>query len=236
MRSDRRPTILIVDDDRFNRRYLADLLRDEYRLLLAKDGPSGLAVLNREEVHLVLLDISMPGMDGYEVLRHIRTVRQFARSGQSLGVAMFDVDHFKQYNDRYGHGAGDAALKRVAAVLGGFARRAGDMAARYGGEEFVLLLAEVREFPALLERLRQAVAAERIMHERSPTSDILSISGGAVLSQPGAETTGSGLIEAADQLLYRAKRGGRNRILFRDLALAPVRQEAERPEEEAAPL
>lgn len=320
MRSDRRPTILIVDDDRFNRRYLADLLRDEYRLLLAKDGPSGLAVLNREEVHLVLLDISMPGMDGYEVLRHIRaepglrdlsvvfitgmaseadeekglllgaadyvqkpirpaivrarirthiklamqrleleqlalqdgltgianrryfdktlerTVRQFARSGQSLGVAMFDVDHFKQYNDRYGHGAGDAALKRVAAVLGGFARRAGDMAARYGGEEFVLLLAEVREFPALLERLRQAVAAERIKHERSPTSDILSISGGAVLSQPGAATTGSGLIEAADQLLYRAKRGGRNRILFRDLALAPVRQEAERPEEEAAPL
>lgn len=293
-----RPTILIVDDDRINRHILTDLLQEDYRLLLAKDGPSGLAVLKREEVHLVLLDIAMPGMDGYEVLRHIptepalrdlsvifltgkaseadeerglllgaadyvqkpirpaivrarvathvklalqrrelerlalhdgltgianrryfdtileRTVRQFARSGQSLGLAMIDVDYFKQYNDRYGHGAGDAALKKVARVLGGFARRAGDMAARYGGEEFVLLLADVRDFPMLLDKLRLAVIEEAIPHEPSPTADCLTISGGAILASPTPLTTAAELLEATDRLLYRAKQGGRNRFAF----------------------
>lgn len=296
-----RPTVLIVDDDKLNRAALAELLKDECRLLLAKDGVSALRILAQEDVSLVLLDVSMPGMDGYEVLRHIkatpetadtsvvfitamsqetdeerglllgaadyvqkpirpaivlarikvhlklamqrrelerlslqdgltgianrryfddaleRSLRRAARDAEPLGVAIFDVDHFKQYNDFYGHGAGDEALLRVARVVDGFARRPGDVAARYGGEEFVLLMPNVVDFGAVLTALRDEIVAAGIAHERSPTASVLTLSGGGVTGRPSDETTAPALLERADRLLYEAKRCGRNRMLVKPL-------------------
>lgn len=297
-------TVLIVDDDKFNRAVLAELLKDECRLLLAKDGPSALNILAQEDVSLVLLDVSMPGMDGYEVLQRIkassrtadvsvifitgmskeadeerglllgaadyvqkpirpsivkarirvhlklvmqrrelerlslqdgltgianrryfddaldRSLRQAARDREALGIAIIDVDHFKQYNDHYGHGAGDEALRSVARVIDTFAQRPGDVAARYGGEEFVLLMPgqAAGEFAEALEALRTAIISEDIAHARSTTASVLTISGGATFTAPRDETTAQFLLEQADKLLYQAKQNGRNKIMIRDFA------------------
>ncbi|WP_265583993.1 diguanylate cyclase [Chitinimonas koreensis] len=237
-------TVLIVDDDRISRTMLAELLKDECRVVLAKDGASALQRIEEDpDICLVLLDVSMPEMSGYEVLIKLRgnpltadlavvfisgfteeeneeqglqlgaldyvfkpirpvtvrarirnylklvaqrrelqrlashdgltglvnrryfdealalACRQAARRGEPLNLAMIDVDYFKQYNDRYGHPAGDEALRQVARLVQRHARRPDDVAARYGGEEFVLLLPGQPDFGALLEALRGEVQA-----------------------------------------------------------------------------
>lgn len=297
MSAEDRPSILIVDDDRINRAALAELLQDDCRLLLAKDGPSALRRMLEEDISLVLLDISMPGMDGYEVLRQIkadprttdisvifitgqteeadeerglllgaadyvskpirpaivrarirahlrfamqrrelarlssqdsltgianrrhfdealeRACRHAARTGEAIGLAMIDVDHFKQYNDGYGHGAGDDALCQVAGILQGVARRPYDMAARYGGEEFVLLLREAAHFADTLEQLRHEIMGLQIPHALSETAAVLTISGGGIVARLTAAVAPATLLRRADALLYRSKKEGRNRVL-----------------------
>src|SRR3984893_16495931 len=108
-----------------------------------------------------------------------RLWQQGLRDRRSIALLLIDVDHFKAYNDRYGHQAGDRALRRVAQVVQGFARRPLDMAARYGGEEFVLALFDrSSEFvQELAEELRQAILALQIPHEDSPTAPFVTASG-----------------------------------------------------------
>lgn len=146
-----------------------------------------------------------------------RAVRQAVRAGASLGLAIVDVDHFKQYNDHYGHGAGDDALRRVADILAAYMRRPGDLAARYGGEEFVLLLPDVKDMALRLESLRGDVQNARIAHAHSPTEPVLTISGGAAVWAPGPALSGADLLALADRLLYEAKRQGRNRMVVQPL-------------------
>ena len=292
------PTVLVVDDDATTRETLAELLRGHCRILLARDGTSALTALNRTEVHLVLLDVSMAGMSGYEVLTAMRAeektasipvifitalseeaeeeyglnlgaadyvqkpirpaiVRarvlthlklslqrrelallaardgltgvasrrafdealeratgEAARNGSPLSIGIFDVDHFKLYNDHYGHGAGDEVLRRVAAILASTARRAGDIVARYGGEEFVVLSPDTTEFERRMEEARRAVETAGIAHAASPTNAVVTVSGGGVSRVPLPAEGSRALLEEADALLYRAKASGRNRVLL----------------------
>lgn len=293
--------VLIADDDGINRQVLATLLKPEHVVLLAKTGAQALERAQRHLPDLVMLDVMLPDMDGYEVLRrlradpatahievifitgmgrpedearglklgaadyitkpfnstvvmarvatHLQVVRQrrllehlahmdgltelanrrrfdavyaaewqrARRQQHPLSVALLDIDAFKQYNDHYGHPAGDRALRSVARVACAALRRAGDMAARYGGEELVLLLPETDAAQALFvaESVREAVAQLLIPHEHSPASPVLTVSIGGATLPPGGSEDAAALFDAADAALYRAKESGRNRVNWR---------------------
>ncbi|QJU60896.1 sensor domain-containing diguanylate cyclase [Sphingomonas sp. AP4-R1] len=137
-----------------------------------------------------------------------------ARTGQPLSLIMLDIDHFKQFNDRYGHLQGDECLRSVGTALKGLATRPRDVVARYGGEEFVLLLPETNAEAALdlARRCRKLLAQLAIPHETSTSGPVVTASFGVGTIIPGADATIAAFTEEVDQLLYAAKRGGRNRI------------------------
>ena len=129
---------------------------------------------------------------------------------------MIDIDHFKEYNDHYGHPAGDVCLRQVARMVGQSMRRGGELVARYGGEEFALLLpgADLEDTRKAAERCAQIVADAKIEHRASATSAWLTISIGAPARWRWPAPTARRLVETADAALYRAKRCGRARIEF----------------------
>ena len=137
------------------------------------------------------------------------------RNNQPLSVIMLDIDHFKQYNDHYGHLQGDACLKQVAQVLNSAATRARDLFARFGGEEFVLVLPETdgKSAAKIAERCRNLIFKEQIAHAASPTSQILTLSIGVSSITPSHQDDPLGFIEEADRRLYQAKQRGRNCIV-----------------------
>ncbi|MBK1836444.1 PleD family two-component system response regulator [Azospirillum sp. YIM B02556] len=296
--ADPRPKILVVDDIPSNVHVLSRILKDDYDIYFATDGEKALDLVQARMPDLVLLDIMMPGMDGFEVCRRIkgdpathdipvifisaksevedetrglevgaidfitkpisppivkarvrnhlllkrqtdllrslsfldgltgianrrrfddtmtREWRRCARSHLPLSLIILDVDHFKAYNDQYGHQSGDECLRIVAEVLSERARRPSDLVARYGGEEFVCLLPETDGAGAtdVAEGFRAAVAQRRIPHAQSPVARHVTISLGVASVIPSAESGPDRLAEMADQLLYRAKRAGRNRV------------------------
>jgi diguanylate cyclase (GGDEF)-like protein len=137
------------------------------------------------------------------------------RKQEPLGVVMIDVDHFKLFNDTYGHLAGDECLRGVAGALQGFARRPGDLAARYGGEEFVLVLtnANPQQARTVAERVRDGILSLSIPNHRSSHGNV-TISLGVASIIPSTQMSGPEvLLLAADQALYRAKQSGRNRVV-----------------------
>jgi diguanylate cyclase (GGDEF)-like protein len=291
--------VLIADDDPINRQVLAELLKPEYTVLLAKNGEQALERAVRHTPDLILLDVMMPDLDGFEVLRrlradpvtagiaiifisgldrpedeanglkmgaadyiakpfnatvvmarvalHLQVVRQQrllehlahvdaltglanrrrfdealaaewqrARdSGTPLSLALLDVDSFKQYNDHYGHPAGDRALRAVARAAATVAHRPGHLAARYGGEELVLLMPDTDAALArqVVGELTVTLAELAIPHAAAVAAPVLTISAGGATLQPG-ETAGD-LFAAADAHLYRAKQAGRNRTEWR---------------------
>jgi len=296
--ADLRPKILVVDDIPSNVHVLSRILKDDYDIYFATDGEKALDLVQARMPDLVLLDIMMPGMDGFEVCRRIkadpaihdipvifisaksevedetrglevgaidfiskpisppivkarvrnhlllkrqtdllrslsfldgltgianrrrfddamaREWRRCARSHLPLSLIILDVDHFKAYNDHYGHQAGDECLRMVAELLSDRARRPSDLVARYGGEEFVCLLPETDGPGAIrvAEDFRTSVAECRIPHAQSPVIPYVTISLGVATVIPSAEGSPEQLAEMADQLLYRAKRTGRNRV------------------------
>jgi two-component system chemotaxis family response regulator WspR len=137
-----------------------------------------------------------------------------ARGGDSLGAAMVDIDHFKAYNDLYGHLAGDQCLRQVAATIKASLERPADLAARYGGEEFLVVLPDTGASGAahVAERLRSAVEALGIPHGGSRVAGYVTVSVGhaSIVPSPGGSATD--LVHAADRALYAAKGRGRNRI------------------------
>jgi diguanylate cyclase (GGDEF)-like protein len=134
--------------------------------------------------------------------------RRAIRVRRPLCLLILDIDHFKAFNDCYGHLAGDDCLRRVAHVLGGHARRPGDLAARYGGEEFALLLAGVDGTSAaeVAESVRSGVAALRIPHEASTTATVVTISVGWTSLVPDENGGPNAVIAAADEAMYDAKK------------------------------
>ncbi|MGI4982722.1 MAG: diguanylate cyclase [Janthinobacterium lividum] len=135
------------------------------------------------------------------------------RTGRPLTLMFIDVDHFKKYNDTYGHTAGDAALQRIARVLSDGVRSSRDLAARYGGEEFVLVLGDTSSAVAqvVAERIRHAVDACRIQHALAPSGNV-TISLGVVTYDGMSAIDIRELVARADRSLYEAKLRGRNRV------------------------
>ena len=142
--------------------------------------------------------------------------RRLMRGNARIALLFIDIDHFKRYNDRYGHQAGDACLKRIAAEIAATSRRAGDLAARYGGEEFVVVLSMVAIDAArqAAETLREAIENLAIPHEDSTAAKYVTVSIGLACTVPKATLSTSDLVEAADKALYRAKSHGRNRTEY----------------------
>ena len=137
-----------------------------------------------------------------------------SRRATPLSLLMIDVDHFKAFNDRFGHQAGDECLRQIGATLAEQLRRPADVAARYGGEEFALLLPDTDRQGALLiaENVRSAV---RALHQSNPDSMIgtLTVSIGLISAIPGAAVDGTGmLVSLADRALYQAKASGRDQV------------------------
>ncbi len=142
--------------------------------------------------------------------------RRATLQAQYLSVLMLDVDHFKSFNDRYGHQAGDDALRRIARAIQVVARDS-DVIARYGGEEFALLAQGLDEqsATALAERIRLAVEQIAIPHEASSCAHVVTVSVGVAHVIPQRGRSAAGIVQLADQNLYRAKHQGRNRCVSR---------------------
>ncbi|GIJ49061.1 serine/threonine protein kinase [Virgisporangium aliadipatigenens] len=149
---------------------------------------------------------------------------QAVRAGSRTGVMMIDIDHFKAYNDGYGHLAGDACLRRVAAALNESVRGT-DLIARYGGEEFAVVMPRTDAAGARLvaERARAAVEALQEPHTGAP-SGIVTVSIGITSHRASKQTTAQHLLAAADTHLFEAKREGRNKVHGEDpVGQVPIR-------------
>lgn len=152
---------------------------------------------------------------------HLRQTWDRAQyDGDELSILMVDVDHFKKYNDRYGHPAGDECLRQVAEVLRSNLHRPDDLVVRYGGEEFIAVLPRTSASYALVvaERIRQAVEALQMRHESSSTALVVTVSIGVSSCRADVLLKDSQVIAAADHALYRAKHEGRNRICAEHLS------------------
>lgn len=294
------PKILIVDDEKANRKILKELLQDEATIIFAKNGEQAVQLAQKHVPDLMLLDVIMPDRSGFEVIEEIKNnpitmgisvifvtglansddeergfdlggcdyiykpfkaniviarvmmhlelilqrkmlneiahidaltgisnrrkmdvvlsdeIAANKRDKKQVAVALIDVDYFKPYNDNYGHGAGDVALKKVAASFKEVLQRPRDFAARYGGEEFLIVLPDsnIEGATLIMNNIVQAIADKEIKHEFSEASNLLTISIGAVLVSDDQNILPADALIQADKLLYQAKNNGRNQLVI----------------------
>jgi diguanylate cyclase (GGDEF)-like protein len=311
-------TILVIDDNPTNLQIVLEHLRvTQAQLLTARDGLSGIERARLARPDLILLDVQMPGIDGFETCRRLKadpataaipvifmtalsgiedTLNGFAAGGvdyiakpfraeellaraqthltiyglrraleleiqerrraelalrkanqelqrlavldaltqlanrrrfdeylglqlkaparPALSLLLCDVDHFKRYNDAYGHPAGDRCLQVVARQIGGALRHMSDLAARYGGEEFGVILPDTEQAGALqvAAAIQAAMRQAAVPHLHAP-GGLVSLSIGVACALPGASVGSEALVAAADRALYAAKRQGRDRVV-----------------------
>ncbi len=291
-------TILVVDDVPSNIQVLAEILRPEFSVIFALSGEEALHLAAAAMPDVILLDVMMPDMDGFEVCRrlqddlllrdipvifvtamneavagargleagaiayitkpahpaivrqrirnHLQIKRQrdllrrmafidgltglanrrrfdeafdaewrrAQRKHQSIALVLGDIDHFKGYNDHYGHIAGDECLRSVAETFAERMMRPGDVAARYGGEEMICILPETDLTGALrvAEQIQAGLAARAIPHAASLVSKVVTLSLGVACTVPTPDSHRGDLLALADRYLYDAKNAGRNRI------------------------
>lgn len=143
-----------------------------------------------------------------------REIKRHLRDKQNLSLIICDIDHFKAYNDFYGHVAGDNCLKQVARTIVQCVSRANDACCRYGGEEFAIILPNANEAQSthVAEKLRASIEQLMMPHQKSATSDFLTMTLGVVTLMPEEQTEREALIELADKALYIGKTQGRNRV------------------------
>jgi diguanylate cyclase (GGDEF)-like protein len=165
----------------------------QLELLSATDGLTGLANRRQFDQHLY------------------SEWQRSMRSHQPISLLLLDIDHFKRYNDHYGHLAGDACLRQVAGILYDCAQRTGELVARYGGEEFALLLpgADGDVAMTVAQRCMDEVAKARIAHADSPVAEFLTVSIGVATVVAVQELVPESLVRCADEALYRVKSSGR---------------------------
>lgn len=196
--------------------YLSQLQRDEaYRAL--RKSQQALMETNLELQRLTNVD----GLTGLGNRRYFDEYyatewNNAIREQKPVSILMVDIDHFKQYNDTYGHLAGDEVLRSVALALKETFRRPKDLAVRMGGEEFVVVLPHTpaKELAVLAERAVLAVEALNLPHIASPVADHVTISVGGSTRMPERDEFAFSLVEAADKAMYEAKRAGRNRAVL----------------------
>ncbi len=292
------PRLLVVDDQPINIQAMYKVFAADHQLFVATSGEQALAFCRRDPPDLILLDVAMPGMDGLEVCRRLKSDpqlreipvifvtaydspleeahgleagavdfiskpvnpavvrarvnthltlkrqadllrnmafvdgltgvanrrrlddtldhewRRCRRNRTPLALLMIDIDCFKQYNDSYGHQAGDNCLRAVAHAVRETLARSHDQVARYGGEEFACLLPDTDLEGALetAERVRRAVCDLRVPHKDSPVASVVTVSLGVAVTVPTAAPGPEALLAAADARLYAAKQQGRNRV------------------------
>ncbi|MCJ8319307.1 MAG: diguanylate cyclase [Colwellia sp.] len=293
-------TILIVDDEKSNRRILKDLLQEQAKIIFAKNGHQALELAKKHRPDLILMDVLMPEFSGFDVIdvlkndnqtmniavifitgltnsddeaqgfslgccdyiykpfksnvviarvmMHLELIRQRKilndiahidaltgvsnrrkmdevlkeeiaannRNKTTLVIAMLDIDFFKPFNDHYGHGAGDIALRQVGDILRESCKRPRDFVARYGGEEFVVVLPDSTLAGAslVLQGIMTSISEKQISHQYSDVSSVLTVSIGAIVLADCPNCTVDNVLEKADQLLYQAKDNGRNQLLI----------------------
>lgn len=144
-----------------------------------------------------------------------KELKRAFRDKHYISFVMMDIDHFKQYNDTYGHGEGDVALKKTAECMKNLLKRPGDYVFRLGGEEFGLLITESDPEKMLLfaRHIGKSVEAMKIEHKKNSASDYVTISMGLVSLKPDSKVESDKIIKLADDALYKAKEGGRNRVV-----------------------
>jgi len=174
--------------------------QQELELLASHDGLTG--IVNRR------------GFDAKMSLEW----RKGEADGQPLSLLLIDVDHFKRFNDTYGHPAGDECLKSIATALFQATHRPADLVARYGGEEFAFVLPSTNQIGAsrVAQRILESIASIALPHSGNDGLGIVSVSIGGATVVPSDKTNLSQLIDRADRGLYEAKHGGRNRFVVLD--------------------
>ena len=301
-----KPKLLVVDDQPINIQVMYRCFAGDYQVFMATNGEQALALCKSNPPDLILLDVVMPGVDGYEVCKqlkadsstqHIPVIfvtahtdpaqethglnlgavdfiakpvnpdvvrarvkthltlkfqsdllrrlvfldgltgvfnrryfdQQIAtewsraqRSNEPLSLILLDVDFFKLYNDRYGHQAGDDALRVVADTLKSALKRPADLVARFGGEEFACILPETAFDDALViaNQLEQKIRDLAIPHQSSTVDAVITISVGLATRINNTGSDATDLIGLADSLLYKAKHTGRGRVCSGVLAPA----------------
>lgn len=196
------------------------------------DGPPRVVVAHEDitarklmEIALAESNLKLEALSATDPLTGIANRRRFdealageyarhARTSAPLSLVMLDIDHFKNFNDAYGHAQGDACLAAVARAMAGCLHRPGDLAARYGGEEFICLLPDTspRGARAVAETIREAVAALAIPHAHSSAAAVVTVSIGALTAACPPDADPGDLFRQVDALLYKAKDHGRNRV------------------------
>ncbi|MBN9324163.1 MAG: diguanylate cyclase [Delftia acidovorans] len=292
--------VLVVDDVPDNATVICQVIKDLCGPLVAYTGEEALALAHQHQPDLILLDIRMPGMDGFEVCRRLKADLQTAhipiifltaltephceelglnlgavdfvtkpfrpavlkarvrthleiaqqrqmlqllshsdgltgvanrrffsaqlerefmrlqRLGEPLSLVMMDVDHFKAYNDHYGHLVGDECLSQISQAIQGALHRPGDLLARYGGEEFVCLLPHTALDGAVLvaQGIVDALRLLDLPHAASPLGQALTVCLGVACIAPSSTNSAQQLLADADRRLYLAKNAGRDRIVW----------------------
>lgn len=196
-----------------------------YLVAVARD------ITERKKVEQQLMDLSnRDGLTGVYNRRFMdetlnKEWLRLKREQSPLSVVMIDVDHFKRYNDTYGHQAGDNCLKNIAQVLESTVNRPADFVARYGGEEFIAVLPNTTAQGAgsIAEDFRSGIQGLELVHEESDTSDYVSVSVGFATMVPSQMELPAVLMDIADKALYQAKTTGRNKVVFAgDLEAPPA--------------
>lgn len=190
-------------------------------------------ITHRKQLEEKLRELALTDeLTGLENRRHFdrfleQEWRRCQRDRQPVSLLLIDVDFFKQYNDEYGHLAGDDCLAGIGSALKSLARRPGDLAARYGGEEFALLLSGTDRTGAevVANRALQAIRDLEIEHRASEIAAIVTISVGVTCVYPASGEPVSQIIGIADDALYAAKESGRDRYVFADAANFGVQAE-----------
>ncbi len=177
-----------------------------------------------EEANRKLADLSITdGLTALTNRRHFDEIldiewQRAKRQGQPLALAMIDVDHFKIYNDYFGHQAGDECLRQIAALLSANAQRSSDLTARYGGEEFVIILPgmDVKHATVLAETIRYKVQSAGLKHTEESETGVVTVSIGVGSRIPKPDDDVDILLRDADLAMYEAKRRGRNKVVSAD--------------------
>ena len=199
--------------------YMLELYRrrDYQQVCALSEKSKQLDELSREYKKLSLIDelTGIPNRRYFEQYFDMNW-RKATFSGTCIAILFIDVDHFKKYNDKYGHQAGDSCLAQVASILSNDLHRPDDFVARYGGEEFIGVLSNtnIRGVEIVCERLRTSVENMKINTGTPMETSRVTISIGAAIVQPQHTDNKDDLIANADHALYIAKKNGRNQIII----------------------